>query len=63
MAQVIIDITPDGETTVDAQGFQGTQCRDATRAIENALGKTTKDAMKPEYSQAKTKTSNRVKQR
>ena len=62
MPQVIIDITPEGETTVKAQGFQGAQCKDATRAIENALGKTTKDAKKPEYSQANTTTSNKVKQ-
>jgi len=63
MPQVIIDITPEGETTVEAQGFQGAQCMDATRAIENALGTTAKDAKKPEYSQAKTTTSNKVKQR
>ncbi len=63
MPQVIIDITPDCETTVEAQGFHGAQCKDATRAIENALGKTTKDAKKPEYSQAKTTTSNKAKQR
>ena len=63
MPQVIIDITPEGETTVDAQGFQGAQCKDATRAIENALGTTARDAKKPEYSHAKTTTSNKVKQR
>ncbi len=63
MPHVIIDISPDGETTIEARGFQGAQCKDATRAIENALGKTTKDAKKPEYSHANTTTSNKVRQR
>jgi hypothetical protein len=63
MPQVIIDITPDGETTVEAQGFQGAQCKDATIAFEKALGTTTRDVKKPEYSQAKVTTSNKAKQR
>ena len=63
MPQVIIDITPDGETTVEAKGFQSAQCKNATSALEKALGTTTKDVKKPEYSQAKTETSNKVKQR
>ena len=63
MPQVIIDITPDGETTVEARGFQGAQCRDATSALERALGTTTKDVKKPEYSQVTTTASNQVKQR
>ncbi|MCH7725338.1 MAG: DUF2997 domain-containing protein [Planctomycetes bacterium] len=46
MPQIIIDIKPDGQTTVDAQGFKGTQCKDATKAIEKALGVTTKDETK-----------------
>ena len=46
MPQIIIDIKPDGQTTVDAQGFKGAQCKDATKAIETALGVTTKDETK-----------------
>ncbi len=46
MPQIIIDIKPDGQTTVDAQGFNGSQCKDATKAIEKALGVTTKDETK-----------------
>ncbi|MCH8148980.1 MAG: DUF2997 domain-containing protein [Planctomycetes bacterium] len=52
MPQIIIDIKPDGQTTVDAQGYNGTQCKDATKAIEKALGVTTKDETKPELSQS-----------
>ena len=46
MPQIIIDIKPGGQTTVDAQGFKGAQCKDATKAIEKALGVTTKDETK-----------------
>ncbi len=55
MPQIIIDIKADGQTTVDAQGFNGAQCKDATKAIEKALGVTTKDETKPELSHAKQK--------
>jgi hypothetical protein len=51
MPRIIIDIPLDGEITVEAEGFQGRQCKDATKAIEQALGTTTKDVNKPEFSQ------------
>lgn len=38
MKQVIIDITPAGTVTVDAQGFKGVGCDKATESIEIALG-------------------------
>ncbi len=63
MPQVIIDITPDGETTVEAQGFHGAQCTDATRAIERALGKTVKDVKKPEYTLAQATAAKKATQR
>jgi hypothetical protein len=48
-----IEITIDesGKTTVEAQGFTGSSCTDATKAIEQALGATTHDTKKPEYYQ------------
>lgn len=49
MKTITIDIAPDGETTIDVDGFNGHGCADATKAIEKALGKTAKDAKKPEY--------------
>jgi len=35
--QVIITVQPDGSTVVDADGFQGKGCAEATQAIELAL--------------------------
>ena len=51
MAQkrLVIDIDPDGTIRIDAQGFSGPSCEDATRAIEQALGQVTAVMHKPEY--------------
>ena len=62
MPSVFIEITPEGETTVEAQGYQGAGCKDATRAIENALGTTTKDVKKPEYARTAAKATKKARQ-
>lgn len=38
MKTIEITITPEGQTTVEARGFQGPSCRDATRDLLRALG-------------------------
>lgn len=63
MPSIIIDITPEGETTVEAHGYQGAGCKDATRAIENALGTTTGDTKKPEFTQSSAKATKKASQR
>lgn len=62
MPHVNIEITPTGETTVDDVGYTGHSCRDATKAIEKALGKTTSDERKAEYSQLPKKASRKARQ-
>lgn len=37
MKTITITIDPCGRPTIDAQGFTGTSCKDATKAIEKAL--------------------------
>lgn len=37
MKIITITIDPCGRPTIDAQGFTGTSCKDATKAIEKAL--------------------------
>jgi hypothetical protein len=51
MKTIEITIDESGKTTVEAQGFTGSSCTDATKAIEQALGATTHDTKKPEYYQ------------
>lgn len=49
MPQVIITITPDGQSKVEAKGVSGPTCKDLTRSIERALGKTTADQNTAEF--------------
>lgn len=35
--EVVVTITPDGATVVEANNFQGVGCKDATKQIEMAL--------------------------
>jgi hypothetical protein len=54
MTQQTIEIivSPAGATTVTTKGFAGTSCRDASRFIEQALGKQTDERLTPEFYQA-----------
>lgn len=55
-----IIITPGGGITIDAVGFKGADCEQATKFLEDALGKTTQKRRKPEYTQ---RTHNQKQQR
>jgi hypothetical protein len=48
---IIIEISPYGETTIEAVGFKGQACQLATRALEQALGTIRDSKKKPEYYQ------------
>jgi hypothetical protein len=45
-------IAPDGSVSIDAIGFKGADCEQATRFLEQALGATAARTRKPEYHQA-----------
>ena len=38
MKTIEITISPTGETTLQTKGFTGSTCRDASKALERALG-------------------------
>ena len=46
-------IAPTGEITIDAIGFKGADCDQATKFLETALGLTTEKQRKPEYHQTR----------
>jgi hypothetical protein len=52
----VIDVTvsPTGQTTVATKGFIGSGCREASRFLEEALGKCRSDRLTPEFHQATT---------
>ena len=46
---ITISISPTGDVTVKAQGYQGSTCEEATKAIEEALGVTQSRKRTTEY--------------
>jgi hypothetical protein len=46
-----ITVTPTGETKVETKGFTGSECREASRFIEQALGQQTSEQLTPEFYQ------------
>lgn len=47
--RIHVRISPFGEITVEADGFQGKGCEAATKAIEDALGKPQERTRKPDF--------------
>lgn len=47
-------ISPTGEVVIEAVGFKGADCEQATRFLEEALGVLTNKSRKPEYHQDST---------
>lgn len=50
MSQTIeVTISPQGETRIETRGFTGAACREATRALEAALGIRTSEQLTSEF--------------
>ena len=47
--RIHVRVSPIGEITVEAEGFQGKGCEAATKAIEDALGKPKARTRKPVF--------------
>ena len=47
--RILVKVSPLGEITVEADGFQGKGCEAATKAIEDALGKPRERTRKPDF--------------
>ena len=55
-----IIVAPTGETIVQTNGFTGPSCRDASKLLEQALGRQTSERLTPEFHQAaQTEAQNR----
>jgi len=44
-----IIVAPTGETKVETKGFTGSECREASRFIEQALGQQTEEHLTSEF--------------
>lgn len=47
-----IIVAPNGQTRVETKGFVGSECRQASRFVEQALGRQTDGQLKAEFHQA-----------
>ena len=51
MTTIEIHITPDGKTNIQTKGFSGPACREASRFIEDALGKRLSERLTTDFHQ------------
>ena len=58
MKTINIIISPSGETRVETKGFAGSECRNASRFLESALGKTTSESLTAEFHDAQVHQQN-----
>lgn len=47
--EIVIDVSPTGDVTVEGKNIEGSDCKALTREIEQALGTVTATKLKPEY--------------
>jgi hypothetical protein len=47
--KILVRVSPAGDISVEAEGFQGKGCEAATKAIEDALGKPRERTRKPQF--------------
>lgn len=52
MSQINVSISRTGQVTIEVLNAQGMQCSTLTKVLEQALGETTHDSVKPEYVEA-----------
>ena len=62
MKTIEIIISPSGESRVETKGFAGSACRDASRFLELALGKSASESLTAEFHEAHTHHQNHLEQ-
>ena len=53
-AHIEIIVSPTGDIAIDAIGFKGADCENATRFLEEALGKVARRNRKREFTQTRS---------
>ena len=49
MKTIEITVSPKGDTQVETRGFTGSECREASRFVEQALGRKTAETLTAEF--------------
>lgn len=52
--RIQVIVSPTGETTIKTTGFQGSECKTATKSLETALGVPASEQLTAEYYQSAT---------
>jgi len=60
MQRIIVRVSPNGETTVKAEGYQGKSCQDATKALRAALGQQIEEKRTGDYYRTADQAENRA---
>lgn len=58
--RVVVAVSPLGTVKIDAQGFVGNSCENATKAFEEVFAGNTSRDYKPEYYEADEENTNRL---
>ena len=61
MKTIEIIVSPTGESKVQTRGFAGGECKEASRFLEQALGRRTAETLTAEYHQGQ-QTAQEIKQ-
>ncbi|WP_430454375.1 DUF2997 domain-containing protein [Rhodopirellula europaea] len=62
MKTITITIAPDGESKVETQGFAGSECREASRLLESAIGTKRSETLTSEFYGAQSQIQNERQQ-
>ena len=61
MKRIEITVTPDGQTRIETKGFAGSECRDASRFLQRALGPQVGEQLTSEFHQAEARQPARLR--
>ena len=61
MKQIIVLIDPDGNTEIEVEGMAGRGCKEATKALEEALGVVTKTTNKTNFYRQEVTGADRIR--
>ena len=55
MKQIIVEVSPDGEITIETRGFKGPACLKESKFLKDLLGKELSQQLTPAYYQEEKK--------
>jgi len=54
MKQILVTVTPDGQTHIQTCGFQGADCQAGSRFLEDTLGTCEREQLTAEFHETET---------